>query len=186
MKDLLALPPDLPPPLDDGACDHLAGTRLPAIALPGVSGRPTDLGVLPGRTVVYFYPMNGRPDAPPMVGWNAIAGARGCTPQACALRDNYQTLLQLGVQLFGVSAQPLAEQREAHARLHLPFELLNDSTFALAKALQLPSFEYQGQRYIKRLTIVVETGRINKVFYPVFPPDAHAVELVTWLQAQRS
>ena len=181
MKNLLELPDNLPVPVDDGACDHLLDSRIPSLTLPGVSGGMTDVGAIKGQLVLYFYPMNGRPDAPPLIGWNDIPGARGCTPQACAFRDGYQVMTQLGAKVFGISAQPLQEQQEAHTRLHLPFELLNDSDLALTRALRLPMFNYGAARFIKRLTLIAKDGWIEKVFYPVFPPDRNAAEVIDWL-----
>ena len=117
-----------------------------------------------------------------MIGWNEIPGARGCTPQSCAFRDHHAVLMRFAGGIYGVSAQPLEDQREAKNRLALPFELLNDSKFELANALRLPTFEYNGMRLIKRLTIVSVNGIIRKVFYPVFPPDLNAGEVVKWLK----
>ena len=185
MKDLHTLPKNLPIPVDDGACNHLVGSRIPAIALAATSGHIIDLGTYKGWLVVYFYPMLGRPDGPPLVGWNEIPGARGCTPQACAFRDHQAELKQLGAVVFGVSSQALVDQQEAQVRLHLPFELLNDEHFALAKAMRLPTFEYAGSRLIKRLTIIAMDGLIQKVFYPVFPPDENAGAVMAWLTAYR-
>ncbi len=130
--------------------------------------------------------MLGRPDSPPLIGWNDIPGARGCTPQTCGFRDIHAELKQLGVEVFGISAQRLVDQQEAHARLCLPFELLNDGQLALARALKLPTFEYMDMLLIKRLTIIAERGFIRKVFYPVFPPDHNAREVITWLTAQQA
>jgi len=185
MKDLTKLPDDLPVPEDDGACADLPGKRFPSIPLQAVSGGSIDPGSFPGTVVIYFYPMIGSPDSPPLVGWNEIPGARGCTPQSCAFRDHHRELLASGVRaVFGVSAQPLLDQKEASERLHLPFELLNDSKFELATALQLPTFRYQKETFIKRLTLIVTDGVIEKVFYPVFPPDRNVVDVIEWL-AQR-
>lgn len=186
IKDLHTLPANLPVPLDDGACDHLAGRTLPSVALASTTGQTVDPGTYSGTQVIYFYPMLGRPDSPPLVGWNDIPGARGCTPQTCAFRDSYNEMKQLGVEVFGVSAQPLADQLEASARLHLPFALLHDENLALAQALQLPTFEYAGMRLIKRLSLIATDGLIRKVFYPVFPPDHNAQEVIAWLTAQPS
>lgn len=185
MKDLFTLPRNLPIPLDDGACKHLAGSRIPSIALAASSGHNVDLSMHAGWLVIYFYPMLGRPDGPPLVGWNEIPGARGCTPQTCAFRDHYAELTQLGAEVFGVSSQTLADQQAAHARLHLPFELLNDSHFSLTQAMGLPTFEYAGVRLIKRLTLIAMDGLIRKIFYPVFPPDENAEAVVAWLRAHR-
>lgn len=184
LKDLFTLPDDLPVPVDDGACSHLLGMTVPVVPLPATSGEAVDLGASRGTVIAYFYPMLGSPDAPPLVGWNEIPGARGCTPQACGFRDHHEALKAFGAQVFGVSAQPLAEQREAQARLHLPFDLLNDEDLALASALRLPTFSYAGKTLIKRLTLIIGDGVIEKVFYPVFPPDAHAAALVGWFSSR--
>ena len=186
MKDLHTLPKNLPVPMDDGACNHLVGSRIPAVALVATSGHRVDLSTYAGCLVVYFYPMLGRPDSPPLVGWNEIPGARGCTPQACAFRDHQAELKQLGAEVFGVSSQALVDQKEAHTRLHLPFELLNDEHFALTHAMRLPTFDYAGLRLIKRLTIIAKDGFIRKVFYPVFPPDENAGAVITWLATHRA
>jgi len=185
IKDLHTLPANLPVPVDDGACDHLLGSTLPSISLTNATGNATDLSTYANTLVIYFYPMLGRPDSPPLIGWNDIPGARGCTPQTCAFRDSNAELKQRGVGVFGVSAQRLEDQREAHARLQLPFVLLNDGQFALAEALKLPTFEYAGIRLIKRLTIITTGGLIRKVFYPVFPPNNNAYEVIAWLTAQQ-
>lgn len=185
IKDLNTLPANLPVPMDDGACDHLPGLVLPAVELTSTTGETVDLAACAGTLVVYFYPMLGRPNSPPLIGWNEIPGARGCTPQSCAFRDSYAELKQLGVEVYGVSAQPLADQQEAHARLHLPFRLINDTQLTLARALRLPTFEYGGMCLIKRLTIVATDGVIRKVFYPVFPPDRNAGEVIDWLSAHK-
>jgi len=183
MKELHVLPDNLPVPVDDGACSHLEGMRLPSLLLESTAGRQVDLSSERGLTVVYFYPLTGRPDSPPMIGWNEIPGARGCTPQSCAFRDDYSALRQLGANVYGASAQPLEDQKEAVQRLHLPFELLNDSSFALTSALNLPTFEYHSLRLIKRITLVIMDGLIRKVFYPVFPPNQNAAEVIAWLRA---
>ncbi len=185
IKDLHTLPANLPVPLDDGACDHLLGSVLPAVSLISTAGKTVDLSAYAGTLVIYFYPMLGRPDSSPLIGWNDIPGARGCTPQTCAFRDSYAELKQLGVEVFGVSAQRLEDQQEAHARLHLPFALLNDGQFTLTNALKLPTFEYVGTCLIKRLTIIATRGLIQKVFYPVFPPNNNSREVIAWLTAQQ-
>jgi len=180
--NLYALPADLPVPVDDGACDHLLGLRLPAIPLPSTAGGQVDLAALPGRTVVYLYPHTGRPDRDALPGWNYIPGARGCTPQTCAFRDHHAKLKALGAGVFGLSTQDTEYQREAVERLHLPFELLSDEHFQLIEALHLPTFELAGIRFVKRITLIVREGVIEKVFYPVFPPDGNAGEVVDWLK----
>lgn len=186
MKDLYKLPDNLPVPQDDGTCNHLQGMQMPSISLPSTNGRKVDLTSESGMVVVYFYPMTGRPDGPPMIGWNEIPGARGCTPQSCAFRDHHSELRGLGVTVYGISAQSSEDQKEAAQRLHLPFELLSDSAFELTNALRLPTFEYNALRLIKRLTLIIENGTIRKVFYPVFPPNENADNVIAWLRADRA
>jgi peroxiredoxin len=176
------LPDDLPVPEDDGAADHLPGMRLPSVPLASTSGEIVDLSALPGRTVVYCYPMTGRPDRSLPAGWDEIPGARGCTPQSCSFRDHHAELRSLGASVFGSSTQDTEYQREAATRLHLPFALLSDSDLAFAGALGLPTFEVDGMVLLKRLTLVIDEGWIEKVFYPVFPPDRSAEEVVEWLE----
>ena len=184
--NLYELPKDLPVPQDDGACRHLPGLTLPRLALISTAGRTVDLSALPGVTVVYCYPRTGRPDQELLPGWNAIPGARGCTPQSCAFRDHFEELKRAGAaQVFGLSTQDTAYQREAVERLHLPFELLSDDKLALAQALKLPTFEVAGMRLIKRLTLIARGGVIEKVFYPVFPPDRNAGDVLAWLKQNR-
>ena len=186
MKDLHLLPDKLPVPQDDGACAHLEGMQIPSLSLASTADRKVDLGSESGIVVAYFYPMTGRPDAPPMIGWNEIPGARGCTPQSCAFRDHHAELRGLGAKVFGVSSQSPEEQKEAAQRLHLPFELLSDNLFELTSALRLPTFEYNSSRLIKRLTLIIEDGAICKVFYPVFPPNENADNVIAWLRANRA
>jgi peroxiredoxin len=180
-NNIYQLPEDLPVPLDDGACDHLKGVSLPSSELPSTAGRVVDLSRLRGRTIVYCYPRTGRPDQALPSGWNQIPGARGCTPQSCAFRDHGAELESLGVQVFGLSTQTTEYQREAAERLHLPFELLSDADLQFTRALTLPTFEVEAMILIKRVTFVVNDGRIEHVFYPVFPPDTNAAEVIAWL-----
>ena len=184
--NLYELPENLPVPIDDGACNHLVGMRLPSIPLPSTAGGVVDLSGLSGRTVVYCYPRTGRPDEEPPPGWNEIPGARGCTPQSCAFRDHDRELKGLGARVFGVSTQTTIVQREAAERLHLPFELLSDQKLDFANALGLPTFKVDSMTLIKRLTLIVASGRIEKVFYPVFPPDKNAEEVIQWLSQNPS
>jgi len=177
------LPEDLPRPVDDGAADHLSGLTLPPLALTATDGREVMLNALSGRTVIYVYPMTGRPGVPLPEGWDTIPGARGCTPQSCAFRDHHAELRALGAAVYGLSAQDSAYQREARERLHLPFELLSDPALQLAAALRLPTFEAAGMRLYKRLTLILDGARIAKVFYPVFPPDRNAQDVADWLRA---
>jgi peroxiredoxin len=174
-------PQGLPVPTDDGACDHLPGMRLPSVSLMSTEGDLADLSALTGTTIVYCYPLTGRPDQNLPPGWDEIPGARGCTPQSCAFRDHHAELRELGARVFGLSAQDTAYQREASGRLHLPFLLLSDEKREFARALELPTFEAEGMTLIKRLTLVIEEGEILKVFYPVFPPGKNAEEVADWL-----
>jgi peroxiredoxin len=179
--NIYELPEDLPIPFDDGACDHLTGFLLPDIALMSTAGTLVNLAKLPGRTVVYCYPRTGRPDQAIPTGWDAIPGARGCTPQSCAFRDHYQELQGLHTDVYGLSTQDTAYQQEAALRLHLPFPLLSDADLIFTKALRLPTFTVDSMTLIKRVTLIVEDGEIIKVFYPVFPPDQNAANVIDWL-----
>lgn len=178
------LPAGIPAPQDDGGARHLTGMRLPDLALPATSGGPVNLAKLKSRTVVYIYPRTGVPgvDLPP--GWDEIPGARGCTPQSCGFRDHFAELKRLGVaQLYGLSIQDTAYQQEAASRLHLPFAILSDEKLALTKAMNLPTFVTSGMTLLKRMTLVIDDGVIGKVFYPVFPPDKSAADVVAWLRS---
>jgi peroxiredoxin len=180
------LPSDIPEPQDDGAARHLSGLRLPAVPLPATDGAAVDLSSLAGRTVVYIYPRTGVPGQPLPEGWDAIPGARGCTPQSCSFRDHFKDLMQLGVaRVFGLSTQDTAYQREAAERLHLPFPVLSDERLELARAIGLPTFTAAGMVLHKRMVLVIDDGVITKVFYPVFPPDRSAAEVASWLEASR-
>ena len=181
--DLQTLPAGLPVPADDGAAAHLVGRHLPPIALPSTGGRLVQLTALgPGWTVLYCYPRTGRPEEPGPPLWDAIPGARGCTPQACSYRDHHAELRSLGAQVFGLSTQTTAYQQEMVRRLHLPFEALSDAAFQLTDALALPTFEADGLRLLKRLTLLVLDARIEDCFDPVFPPDADAAHVLAWLR----
>jgi peroxiredoxin len=179
--NLYELPKDLPVPIDDGAGNDLLGMKLPSVPLISTTGRVVDLAKISDRTVVYCYPRTGRPDKDPPQGWNEIPGARGCTPQSCAFRDHYQELRALGAEVFGLSTQDNNYQREAVERLHLPFPLLSDEKLTFTKALKLPTFEVEAMTLIKRLTLVIRNGLVEHVFYPVFPPDKNAAEVIGWL-----
>ncbi len=185
MTNLTEIPADLPVPVDDGACDHLPGLKLPVLSLPATNGEQVNLSALPGWLVIYCYPMTGRPDRELPAGWNEIPGARGCTPQACAFRDHYQELAALDANVYGISTQTTADQLEAKEHLHLPFELLSDHQLGFAHALALPLFEADNMTMIKRLTLMTFNGTIKKVFYPVFPPDSNAARVIAWLQDNR-
>jgi peroxiredoxin len=177
------LPSDLPRPVDDGAADHLLNMTMPKVRLHSTAGRMVDLSDLSApRTAIYCYPMTGVPGKPLPEGWDAIPGARGCTPQTCSFRDHHQDLSRLRADVFGMSTQTTEYQRELADRLHLPFEILSDDKFELCDALRLPTFEVDGMRLVKRLTMIVRGGRIEHVFYPVFPPNESADQVIRWLQ----
>ena len=174
----------IPAPPDDGAAGHLPGLKVPSIPLPATDGTTVDLSALAGLVVVYAYPRTGLPGVENPPGWDLIPGARGCTPQSCGFRDHFAELKALGVgHLFGLSTQDTAYQAEAAARLHLPFPILSDEHLTLARALRLPTFETSGMTLLKRLTLVIRDGGIEHVFYPVFPPDRNAGDVVAWLSA---
>jgi len=179
----LELPDDLPVPVDDGAARHLTGSALPDVSLVATDGARVNLSRLPGRTVVYIYPRTGRPGQAMPTGWNGIPGARGCTPQSCGFRDHFAELTALGVRrLFGLSTQDTDYQREAVERLHLPFPILSDQELKLTRAINLPTFEIAGMTLLKRMALVIDDGVVTKVFYPVFPPDQNAAEVIDWLR----
>jgi peroxiredoxin len=180
------LPNEMPVPQDDGEASHLTEGKLPALALKATDGSQVDLSKLRGRTVVYVYPRTGVPGQPLPEGWDAIPGARGCTPQSCSFRDHFDELKQLGVaQLYGLSTQDTDYQREAAERLKLPFPVLSDAALELARAIGLPTFTAAGMTLLKRMALVIDDGVITKVFYPVFPPDKNAEEVVAWLRSSK-
>ena len=186
MKNLFTLPDNLPVPEDDGACNHLKGIKFPELNILSTDDREINFGYEKGISVIYFYPMIGHPNSPPMDGWNDIPGARGCTTQSCEYMNHYSELIHLGVKnVFGASAQEIEQQKESRERLHLPFELLNDSEFKLVNALKLPTFYYKDKKLIKRLTLIIENSLIIEVFYPVFPPNENAERVIEWLKKNR-
>jgi peroxiredoxin len=183
--DPTVLPAGLPVPEDDGAADHLTGLALPSVGLASTEGQLDLAELAEGLLVLYVYPRTGRPGLEPPREWDEIPGARGCTPQSCGYRDHGKELRDLGARVVGVSAQSLDDQREAAARLGLPHAVVADPDLRLADALRLPTFEFEGRLLYKRLALVAEARRIVKVFYPVFPPDENAAEVVAWLRQQR-
>jgi peroxiredoxin len=191
--DFSDLPPGLPVPEDDGAADHLVGLEIPALRLPSTAAASTAAAEEPaslvelaqGLLVAYVYPRTGVPGQPLPAGWDDIPGARGCTPQSCAYRDAVEEFSALGAAVVGISAQAPAEQSEFAEREHIPFPLLSDPDLRLAETLRLPTFEAGGMTLYRRLTFVAEGGRISKAFYPVFPPDRNAAEVLAWLNAGR-
>lgn len=187
MTDLQSLPDDLPVPEGDGAADHLPGRRVPPVSLPSTTGAFVALDELPpGRTVVYAYPLTGRPGVDLPDGWNAIPGARGCTTEACDFRDHHAELLDAGVTaVYGLSGQDSLYQRELVDRLRLPFDMLADPQLTAAHALELPTFTAGGLRLFTRLTLILHDGVVEHVFYPVFPPNEHARQVLNWLRTNR-
>jgi peroxiredoxin len=185
MTTFESLPDDLPVPADDGAAQHLPGTAMPQLTLPATDGQSVDLSALgEGRTVLYLYPLSGKPGTDLPDGWDAIPGARGCTPEACGFRDHLNELHDAGAaRVYGLSAQDTGYQREFAERMSLPFVILSDPQVRLGEVLRLPTFEAAGQRLYMRLTMVILHGRIEHVFYPIFPPDRHADEVLSWLRA---
>jgi len=180
------LPVDIPAPRDDGAARHLTGATLPDLPLPATRGGAFNLSIIAGRTVLYIYPRTGVPGVELPPGWDDIPGARGCTPQSCGFRDHFAELKGLGVDhVFGLSTQDTDYQREAAERLHLPFPVLSDAELRFARALKLPTFSVAGMTLLKRMALVIDDGVISKVFYPVFPPDRNAADVVAWLQKNR-
>lgn len=174
----------LPAPEDDGAAAHLAGAHLADVALPSTAGGSVSLAKLAGRTVLFVYPMTGTPGVALPEGWDAIPGARGCTPHACAFRDLHAELTGAGASaVFGLSTQTLEEQKATVARLHLPFPLLSDAGLAFARALSLPEMGVSGKTMIKRMALIIDDGTVTHVFYPVFPPDRNAADVLAWLKA---
>jgi peroxiredoxin len=184
-EDYRVQPFHLPPPVDDGGADHLPGRVLPSARLRSTQGGTPDLSSLTDRlTVVYVYPSTGVPGVPLPEGWNEIPGARGCTPQSCAFRDHVLELAAYGASVLGISSQSHQEQSEFARREHIPYPLLSDPHHELAEALHLPTFLADGRRFYQRLTFVARERRIAKVFYPVFPPQQNAAEVLAWLAGQ--
>ncbi|MGV6876002.1 glutaredoxin 3 [Pseudochelatococcus sp. B33] len=178
----LSLPDNLPRPLDDGAADHLTGLRVPSLPLRSTSGELADLSTLSGRAVVYAYPMTGVPGVELPPGWNDIPGARGCTPQTLSFQAEKDVFAAFGVTVFGLSTQTPDYQKELSNRLGLSFPILSDADFKLTEALRLPTMTVEGMRLIKRITLIIKDGVIEHVFYPVFPPNRSAADVVAWLQ----
>jgi peroxiredoxin len=184
--NLNALPPNLPRPKDDGGARHVKGMALPNLDLRSTSNRTVNLSTLTApRIVVYCYPMTGRPDRQLPAGWDDIPGARGCTPETCGFRDHHKDLAKLHADVYGVSTQSTEYQQEMVKRLEVPFEVLSDEQCQFTRALKLPTFTVEGMTLIKRLTLIARGGTIEKVFYPVFPPDKHAEEVIAWLKAHQ-
>lgn len=182
-RSLSTLPPDLPVPVDDGAAAHLVGMRVPHVPLPATDGSTVDLAGLAGTVVVFAYPRTGRPGEASLVDdWDQIPGARGCTPHTCAFRDLHAEFTALGARVFGLSTQDTAYQREMVQRLHLPFPVLSDADLALTRALRLPTMDVAGQTLLKRIAWIARGGTIARVFYPVFPPDRNAADVLAALR----
>lgn len=186
-SNLDQLPPNLPVPTDDGAAKHLTGVTMPSLVLMSTKDRRVDLSKQTRpRTVVYFYPMTGQPGKTLPAGWDDIPGARGCTLETCGFRDLHAELARLNADVYGVSVQSSGYQKEMVERLKVPFEVLSDEKMALVRALGLPTFTAGGMTLNKRLTVVLRGGKIEHVFYPVFPPDKHADEVIAWLKSHEA
>jgi peroxiredoxin len=186
MHDPTVLPADIPAPQDDGGARHLTGMKLPDVELAATDGATVNLSKLVGRTVLYIYPRTGVPGVDAPQGWDDIPGARGCTPQSCGFRDHFADLKALGVaHLYGLSTQGSDYQREAVERLHLPFAILSDAARVLGGAMKLPTFTTSDMTLFKRMALVIDNGTIVKVFYPVFPPDKNAEDVIAWLQESK-
>jgi peroxiredoxin len=183
IPNLNELPPNLPVPKDDGGARHLKGMALPDLELMSTSNRRVNLSKIAApRLIVYAYPRTGEPGKPSPPGWDDIPGARGCTPETCGFRDHHKDLAKLHAEVFGLSTQDTPYQQEMVKRLEVPFEVLSDEHLALTRALRLPTFTVEGMTLLKRLTLIARNGRIEQVFYPVFPPDKHAEEVIAWLK----
>ena len=180
-----SLPAGLPIPVDDGLAAHLEGLQLPDVSFASTSGELVNLSRYQHKLVIYVYPLTGRPDVALPEGWDEIPGARGCTPQACDFSNHYQELQALNAVVFGLSSQSTGYQSELKSRLHLPFDLLSDSDFLLRNTLSLPTFKVNELLLYKRLTLIVEQAIIKKVFYPVFPPDKNARQVIDWLRSHQ-
>lgn len=178
------LPAGLPVPIDDGQAAHLEGTHLPELVFASTSGQNFNLNH--EKLVIYVYPLTGEPGVALPEGWDEIPGARGCTPQACDFSEHHQQFSNLNTQVFGLSAQTSDYQLALKNRLHLPFDLLSDSDFKLKQILNLPTFKVGELTFYKRLTLIIEQNIIKKVFYPVFPPNQHAAQVLDWLKSQQS
>jgi peroxiredoxin len=174
----------IPAPTDDGGTAHLTGMKIPSVSLRATDGAAVDLSQLTGRTVVFAYPRTGEPGRVSLVDdWDMIPGARGCTPQTCSFRDLFAELKSAGAgHVFGLSTQSNEYQAEMATRLHLPFPVLSDEKLQLTGALRLPTMEVAGLTLIKRLALIVDDGRVAHVFYPVFPPDRNAGDVLAWLK----
>lgn len=178
----------IPEPEDDGGADHLMGASVPSVSLSATDGAVVDLSAISGTVIVYCFPKMGRTASEPDPdGWEAIPGAYGCTEETCSFRDHYQELVGLGVSgVFGLSLQTSEHQRDAHARVEPPYEFLSDSDQEFTAQLRLSTFEVEGETFSKRLTLVLVDGQVEHVFYPVFPPDEHAEEVIRWLETHPS
>lgn len=173
----------IPPPLDDGAAAHLLKSRAPSLTLPATDGSAVDLAALAGRVVLFAYPRTGEPGKPGLdPNWDMIPGARGCTPQTCAFRDLHREFSEAGAEVFGLSTQDTAYQREMVERLHVPFPILSDASLALTRKWRLPTMSVAGLTLLKRFALVLDDGTVSAVFYPVFPPDRNADEVLEWMK----
>lgn len=181
MSSYDTVPDNLPKPVDDGACDHLVGAKLPNINLVATNGTRVNLSEQSKKTVIYCYPMTARPGVPLPDGWDDIPGARGCTPQSCSFRDHHAELSSLGANVFGLSTQHTEYQQEMAERFHLPFLILSDAHFEFCEAMRLPTFDVNGMRLLKRITMIADNREVISVHYPVFPSDSDAAWVIRQL-----
>ena len=181
--NLSVLPKDLPVPIDDGKCNHLVNKTIPDIFLPTQNGNMLKLNRSDTfRLIIYCYPMTGRPDKVLPENWNSIPGARGCTPQTCSFRDNYDDFIKLNSIPIGLSTQSIEDIREMTMRLSIPYDVVSDEKMTFIKLMKLPTFKINNKTYIKRITMIVEKSIIKHIFYPVFPPDLHVKDVIQWLE----
>ncbi len=180
-NDAGAIPPN------DGACDHLMGLPIPDLRFSSIDGDEVSMARLsPGPAVIYIYPMTGSSGADMPDGWELVSGASGCTPQSCSYRDDHAAFRDLGASVFGLSGQSTEAQREFADREHIPFPLLSDPELKFGAALGLPTFEVAGEVFYKRVTLIIETGQVAYVRYPVFPPSGDALVTLEWLRSRRA
>ena len=181
--NLSILPSNLPEPKDDGACKHLINTNLPSISLANQDGNLLKLKRNDTfRIILYCFPMTGHPEKPLPIGWDDIPGARGCTPQTCSFRDHYDDLMKLNAIPIGLSTQSVEDLKEMTNRLKIPYDIISDANLQFANLIKLPTFKVDEKVFIKRLTLIIQSSIIIKVFYPVFPPDLHVKDVINWLE----
>ncbi len=177
------LPKNLPRPDDNGECDHLSETEMPAIILPSTKGNMVDIGRIEANFVVlYFFPMMAVSEGSISEEWDKIPGARGCTPQNIAINEHLDELSRHGAIPIGISTQSIRDLSKISLTRHLSQHVLSDSDLKLKQELNIPVFQVENTVMYKRLTLIIKNSKIVKVFYPIFPPDKHIFEILDWLQ----